>query len=168
MSIQEINNQIKEKINKDIKILKEEVDQFIAQANGNTDIELDLDLLKSYIELLNREDKLQSAPEIFRSITIAGNIESELDIINDSLAANLKPSSKKNRSILVGSTSSTSITSLQGFIGNIKSKIKKISNRLWQFLSQMMNLNEWSVSGSSNISICGFSGGVTLKLTFKA
>ncbi|HAT7746926.1 hypothetical protein DM455_12030 [Legionella pneumophila] len=168
MGTQDINNQIKEKINKDIKMLKEEVGQFIAQANGNTDIELDLDLLKSYIELLSREDKLLSAPEIFRSITIAGNIESELDIISDSLAVSLKPSSKKKHNILVGSASPISITSLQGFIGNLKSKIKKISSRLWQFLSQMMNLNEWSVSGNSNLSICGFSGGVTLQLTFKA
>ncbi|KTD41825.1 hypothetical protein [Legionella parisiensis] len=96
MSIQDINNQIKEKINKDIKILKEEVDQFIAQANANKDFELELDLLESYIKLLNREDKLQSAPKIFRSITIAGNIESELDIISDSLAASLKPSSKNH------------------------------------------------------------------------
>lgn len=160
-----LNHKIQQNIKGDIEDIQEEMRK-LEKDNGGKSLNSELDLLKSYINVLGRKDCLKGAEEIFRSITIAGNIESELDIIDDLLKFNLKP--KGNTGITIPNASpSHSMASIQGYVGNLRLKIQKISKRLWQYLSHMMNLSEWSVSGNSNINICGFSGGVNLQLTFK-
>lgn len=45
--------------------------------------------------------------------------------------------------------------------------LKNTASYLWQFLAQMTNLSEWSVSGNAGGNFLGLSGSVTIQITFE-
>ncbi len=166
MDEQNVNRKIKEAINDSTEDLSRSLVDLESDINDLKDKNLnkELKLIKSYTKsIMDDEGKLHqeclnNAQNLFRAITIVGNIEAELDIISDSISTistSQSPHSSKAQSI-IGKISSW-----------IKPMIKKLSSRLWQFLSQMMNLSHWSVTGQTNVNLCGFSGGVSLQLNFE-
>jgi len=163
MESNELNLKIIHLLKSELGEIKEEMGELIRKIKNMKEesLEKDLDLLEFYLKTIVMDENMKDVNNVFRTITIVGSTESELDLIGSKINA------------LKGLSRSFRITSpLKGgaltLIGSIKSKLKNLSVRLWQFLSQMMNLNEWSVTGSSSLNICGFSGGVTLQLTFGA
>jgi hypothetical protein len=152
MDMNGLNSKVKELIRDEIGEISEKAESLIGEisASDKSSLQSDIELLRSYLKTIKRNSALNGEENIFRTIGIIGNIESEIDIIID---------------IINDSTSALS-TACVRFIHTIKSKIKTISKRLWQLLAQIMTPREWSVYGDANLNVFGLSGGVTLQLTF--
>jgi len=165
MDLSQINEKLKEIIKIQLKDQNKKVEDLIHDIKSeinitsseiSKDLINDLDLLDLYNKSLQDGDLFDNPEKAFRAITIIGNIDSELDIINAELTPLLQLNTPKYQVI-------------SGFINKIKKLknwISKTSNHLWQFLSQMMNLNGWSISGNHSSNILGYSNGVSLQLNF--
>lgn len=149
----EINNQLRAILTNEFIILQKNMTDLIKRMNGIKEgpLKEEIKLIEFYVDFALREDKMRSEENIFRTITVIGNIEAQLAIIDSEVSK------------LSSSTNSAQIINL---ISALKSNTKPLSSHLWQLLSQMMTLKHWSISGNSNMNIFGFSSGATLQLTF--
>tara|TARA_Y100000588_G_C14248012_1_gene922227 strand:- start:1444 stop:1971 length:528 start_codon:yes stop_codon:yes gene_type:complete len=153
---------LKKQLKKDIKSLDQKCNDL---ENDMPELSSELELIKSYIEYLKKVE-IESPDTILKTIPIAGNIESELDNIDDSIVMSLHSKSQANVS-KQGSSSINKLSPVRSTLKIMKGLVKKITNRLWQYLGQYMKLQEWSLSGSSNINMGGLFGGVVkLQLNF--
>lgn len=170
MKTEELSRQIVSSIKSDILGIKKDIGELkieLADIKDNS-INKEIELIEAYLEGVSTEDITKGAENTFRTITLIGNIDSELDVIDNAISQLSIPSNTIPQHIRAKQKIfPTTVAGLKGFLGKVKSNIKKLSAHLWQFLSQMMNLNKWSVAGNANLNICGFSGGVTLQLIFE-
>lgn len=151
------NSQLREKLKSILKIefssMAEELDKMVKALN-KVDYEFamkEAELLTVYSSDFRNTKSLDSQNDVFRQIVTLGALESEINTFNESL--NMMQDTPTQ-------------TTLNSIVKSVLNKIKTLSSRLWQLLSQLLSLKEWSISGDAGINMLGLSGRVTLQLKF--
>lgn len=152
---EEFSKKLKDIIKVEFNNLAEELNQAIEKLKSidNELVNKEVELLGVYLNWFHNDELLDSQNCVFRQIMVLGALESEINIFGESLNMMQTVSNVKS--------------SLWSIVRSILNKIKVLSSRLWQLLSQIVNLKEWSIAGDANINVLGLSGGVTLKLKFQ-
>ncbi len=151
----ELKNKLKSIVIDELNTLSEDL-AGVADKLEKVDNELvykEAGLLKEYSALFGNNDRaLDSQSSVFGQIMTLGALEAEINIFSESL--------NMMQALSIQS-------SLIPIVKGILNKIKFLSRRLWQLLSQVLNLKEWSIAGDANINVLGLSGGVTVQLKFE-
>jgi len=109
------------------------------------------ELFQGYIDFFenNKSIDLKDKDCVFKTIMILGALSSEIELFINASKGVQSPFAWSHM-----------------WKGLLK-KIKSVSTHLWQLVSSLLKLKEWSVSGNAGINVFGLSGGVTLQLTFE-
>jgi hypothetical protein len=156
--MQETNlvNLIRDAAQKDIKNIQSEINTILNNLKLNIDenqMQEEIDLFNGLIDVLSRDNSLNDAPNTIATINVIGNLNSQIDIMDDKLTL-LRPSI---------------MSSLRSLFSLVKSQLKNLSLHLWQLLSQLMTPKNWSIQGSAGINnLFGLSGDIQIQITFGA
>lgn len=144
--INELENLIKRTIDHEWATAKTQINDFLSRSNQADFNKIDKELLENFIHVVDLSDMTKSAENIFKTLNNIGNIDSQLDVL----------------------CNFSTLQTTSSLIVKIKNSLKKMTTHLWQYLSQMVNLDNWAISGNAGIStFFGLSGQLGVTVTFK-
>jgi len=163
-------------IYENIEVLREEITYFIKSSELKIEEEKDylaqivLPFKQATNDLKKETNRLlesKNSSSAFRVTAVIGLLNSQLDSINAQLSLKANIISQSKGVTTVWNKVSASWNTL---VGRLKSIIQTISSYLWQLISRLLTLREWSISGTvstpSITSLFGPSGSATIQITF--
>ncbi len=141
-------NLIRGAAKKDIQDIKSEAEHIFAEIKDE-EVKQEIELFNGLIAFLARSDSVNCVQNTLATINAIGNLNSQIDVIDDKLV------------------SAMLISKLRSYFISLKKKLKNLSIHLWQLLSQLMSPKEWSIQGGAGISnLFGLSGNIQIQITF--
>lgn len=141
---------LKDLIKKQWREVKQEMKEFLRSSHGSDE---EKNLLNDFLDEISEDSILTNSESTFKTIKTVHNIESQIDML---LQYN-------------GSATVKRLHSSNTMVSKIKEKLKVLTIHLWQYLSQLARLDEWSLKGSIGTGggVFGFSGNIELGLSFR-
>lgn len=153
--------ELKDMLEQDVRTLLSEVGSFLENNRIISSVE-DIPIPAKARDLAEAVDQLVAETDsrsqsALRAITALGALNAQLAYLDARLLrmANLNQ---------IQQTVTGAWNSLKSYIQPI---LQSISQHLWQLISQLLTLKEWSIAGDTGVNAFGLTGSVQLELTFE-
>ncbi len=114
------------------------------------------DVLQSVERLVTAEDQESRSSAALYAVASLGALNAQLSLLTAHF--NLPGVTQQ-----VGQAVTNAWNNLQSYLQNL---IQSISAHLWQLISSLLTLKEWSVSGNAGVNLFGLAGTIQVELTF--
>ena len=157
-------DKLQEMIHHDLNEINSQIHQFYENIGSETHALIqDIPILNKIedtqesVQSLAKADPEEQSMAAMRAVASLGALNSQVDY----LTARFQLPSFAQK---IGQQVANTWNNLHSYL---KSLIHSISAHLWQLISNLLTVQDWSVSGSAGVNLFGLSGNAEIQITFK-
>ena len=156
--------ELKQQLHDDLEELRERLRQYVQETelgrevageSGQVRFEATINDVHEAVEAMREPDE-PSQQAALEAVAALGSLNAQLSYFDARAALQLT----------VQPMVQAAVNAWNGLAGYLKSILQKLSSQLWQLVSKLLKLKEWSVSGSAGMSLFGLAGTAQIQLTF--